>query len=142
MYSISMDAREMWGGLPRKVCASAQDSWQVLMFEGQTCSHSRAFTRSVLTLEECVLVDSKQHFVEIYRREQDKHWVILSFGPAEQVELASLGTRSPLEALYEGVLFPEDRSISRVKIVAVHCRIRLCFFLACQEVSLDSVVFG
>src|SRR6266487_541426 len=30
----------MWGGLPRKGCTSAQDSWQVLRFEGQTCSHS------------------------------------------------------------------------------------------------------
>jgi len=35
---------EMWGDLPRKACTSAQDSWQVLMFEGQTCSPSRAFT--------------------------------------------------------------------------------------------------
>jgi len=38
----------MWRGLPRKVCASAQDSWQVLMFEGKTCSHSRAFTNTCL----------------------------------------------------------------------------------------------
>ena len=34
----------MWGDLPRKACTSVQDSWQVLMFEGKTCSHSRAFT--------------------------------------------------------------------------------------------------
>ena len=30
--------------LPRKVCTSAHDSWQVLMCEGQSCSHFRAFT--------------------------------------------------------------------------------------------------
>ena len=42
MYNIAMNAREMWGGLPQKGCTSAQDSWQVLLFEGQTCSHSRS----------------------------------------------------------------------------------------------------
>jgi hypothetical protein len=36
MYSIAMNAREMWGGLPQKGCTSAQDSWQVLRFEGKS----------------------------------------------------------------------------------------------------------
>ena len=47
--------------------------------------------RTVPTMEECVLVDAEQHFVEVYRRAHNKHWVIVSFGPGEQVELASLG---------------------------------------------------
>jgi Uma2 family endonuclease len=66
------------------------------------------FYRSVPTMEECVLVDAEQYFVEVYRGAQDKHWVILPFGPGEQVELASLGLSFPLEAIYEGVLFPEE----------------------------------
>jgi len=46
---------------------------------------------TVPTMEECALVDAEQHFVEVYRRAHNKHWVIVSFGPGEQVELASLG---------------------------------------------------
>src|SRR5438874_3580337 len=38
----------MWGGLPRKVCTSAHDSWQVLMFQGQSCSHFRSFTIKIV----------------------------------------------------------------------------------------------
>lgn len=66
--------------------------------------------RSVPTMEECVLVDAEQHFVEVYRRAHNKHWVIVSFGPGEQVELASLGVGFPLEAIYEDVIFPQERT--------------------------------
>jgi len=66
--------------------------------------------RSVPTMEECVLVDAEQHFVEVYRHAQNKHWVIVSFGPGEQVELASLGVSFPIEAIYEDVIFPQDRA--------------------------------
>lgn len=66
--------------------------------------------RTVPTIEECVLVDAEQHFVEVYRRAHNRHWVIISFGPGEQVELASLGVSFPIEAIYEDVIFPQNRA--------------------------------
>jgi Uma2 family endonuclease len=66
--------------------------------------------RGVPTIQECVLVDAEQPFVEVYRRADNKHWVIVSFGPGEQVELASLGVSFPLEAIYEDVLFSQERT--------------------------------
>src|SRR5256884_6705397 len=45
----------MWGGLPRKVCTSAHDSWQVLMFQGQSCSHFRSFTIKIVAQAVCDL---------------------------------------------------------------------------------------
>src|SRR5437016_13333381 len=41
---LSIPVPQMRSGLPSYVPPSAHDSWQVLMFQGQTCSHSRAFT--------------------------------------------------------------------------------------------------
>jgi hypothetical protein len=36
--------------------------------------------------------------------------VTISFGPGELVELASLGMSFPIEAVYEDVIFPQDRA--------------------------------
>src|SRR2546423_14935566 len=35
---------QMRSGLPRYVPPSAHDSWQVLLFQGKSCSHFRSFT--------------------------------------------------------------------------------------------------
>jgi len=35
---------QMWSGLPKYMRTSAHDSWQVLTFEGKTCSLGRSFT--------------------------------------------------------------------------------------------------
>ncbi len=41
---LSIPVPQMRSGLPSYVPPSAHDWGQVLMFEGKTCSHSRAFT--------------------------------------------------------------------------------------------------
>ena len=55
-----------------------------------------------------MLVDTQQQAVEVYRREQDTFWKFTPFGPDDQVELASIGARFPVAAVYENVALPED----------------------------------
>lgn len=51
------------------------------------------------TLEEYVLVSSKAIKMELYRKEQDK-WFYAAFGPADQLELRSLGLHFSLADAY------------------------------------------
>src|SRR5579859_4412752 len=45
-----MPILQMWRGLPRHIRTSAHDWGQVLTFEGQICSHFRAFTSCTFAL--------------------------------------------------------------------------------------------
>jgi len=57
------------------------------------------YYRSCPTIEEYVLVDTQQQTVEIYRRATNNLWVLRSFGPDDQVELASLNLSFPVAAV-------------------------------------------
>ena len=46
----------MWSGLPRYIPLGAHSSGQVLMFEGITCSHFRAFTSIQISYQNLQLV--------------------------------------------------------------------------------------
>jgi Uma2 family endonuclease len=50
-------------------------------------------------IEEYILVDSRSVKMEVYRKEQGK-WVYTAFGPADQLELTSLGLHFPLADAY------------------------------------------
>lgn len=66
------------------------------------------YYRACPTVQEYMLVDTQQQAVEVYRREQDTFWKFTPFGPGDQVELASIGARFPVAAVYENVALPED----------------------------------
>jgi Uma2 family endonuclease len=64
------------------------------------------YYRNHPTIQEYVLVHTDRQFVEVYRRGQNRHWMISSFGPGEAVELESLGVRIPIAEIYGEVVFP------------------------------------
>ncbi|MBV8695197.1 MAG: Uma2 family endonuclease [Chloroflexi bacterium] len=70
------------------------------------------YYRTCPTIEEYVLVDTQRQTVEVYRRATHNLWVLRSFGPDDQVELASLNVSFSVAAVYENVVFPEDTSDS------------------------------
>jgi Uma2 family endonuclease len=61
------------------------------------------FYRELQSLREYVLIDPDAHNVEIFRRDPTDHWVLYPFGPGSEVELASVGLRTPIGAIYEDV---------------------------------------
>jgi Uma2 family endonuclease len=62
-----------------------------------------AHYRTLPSMEEFVLIDSERRSVECFRKGPDDRWVLYPFGPGEQVELASLGFRCSMDAVYEDV---------------------------------------
>ncbi|MEO1751988.1 Uma2 family endonuclease [Thiofaba sp. EF100] len=60
--------------------------------------------RRLPSLQEYVLIDSERYSVDVFRKDATDHWVLYPFGPGEEVELASVGLRLPIETLYEDVL--------------------------------------
>ncbi len=68
------------------------------------------YYRDCPTLEEYVLVDTQRQAIEVYRREASALWTLHPFGANNDVELASLGVRFPVAAVYRDVMFPEDRA--------------------------------
>src|SRR2546429_246374 len=79
----------MWGGLPRKVCTSAHDSWQVLMFQGQSCSHFRSFTIKIVAQAVCDLFAGD---LDRFLEEGE-----LAFNGVRPVLRQQVGRLSPLE---------------------------------------------
>src|SRR5215471_7356263 len=59
IYKISMGKARRGAAFPGNACPSAQDSWQFLTFEGQTCSLRRSFTTCVLLRVEVLFSASR-----------------------------------------------------------------------------------
>ncbi|MGD1898038.1 MAG: Uma2 family endonuclease [Phormidesmis sp.] len=55
------------------------------------------------TLEEYVLVSSKQMQVECFRRGEGRMWLYFAYKANETVEIASMGIKFPIEQLYRNV---------------------------------------
>lgn len=62
-----------------------------------------AHYRTLASLEEYVLIDPERRSVECFRRDAEGRWVLYPFGPADEVELASLGFQCSMDAVYEDV---------------------------------------
>jgi Uma2 family endonuclease len=60
-----------------------------------------AYYRATSTIQEYVMVDSEEIFIEVHRREEGK-WTINTFEPEDIVVLKSLGIQFPIEDAYEG----------------------------------------
>jgi len=67
-----------------------------------------AYYRDNPTIQEYVLIDSLRPIVELFRLEKNSLWTFHSFGPGDDVELASLQVRFPISAVYEDVIFPPE----------------------------------
>jgi Uma2 family endonuclease len=59
------------------------------------------FYRACSTIQEYVMVDSDELFIEVHRREHEL-WTINTFEPGSIVTLESLGIQFPIEDAYEG----------------------------------------
>ena len=60
-----------------------------------------AYYRACPTIQEYMMVDSEEVFVEVHRREEER-WTINTFEPGDTITLESLGVRFPIEDAYEG----------------------------------------
>jgi Uma2 family endonuclease len=67
-----------------------------------------AYYRACPTVEEYVLVDTRQQAIEVYRRASDNVWTLHPLGSEDDVELASLNIHFPVGAVYEDALLPDD----------------------------------
>ena len=65
------------------------------------------------TIEEYLLVDSREYKMELYRKEQHK-WVYYSFGPEDEIELASINIHFPVIDAYEDVIFEKENAHKRL----------------------------
>ncbi|NCA88998.1 MAG: Uma2 family endonuclease [Gammaproteobacteria bacterium] len=61
--------------------------------------------RTLDSLSEYLLIDSRRRSVEVFRRQPDG-WLLAPVAPDGQLELMSLGFRCAVDALYEDVVFP------------------------------------
>lgn len=58
------------------------------------------------SVQEYVLMDTQRQWVEVYRQEKNVFWSYHTFGPSDEVELASLGIRFAVATLYRKVSLP------------------------------------
>ncbi|MBL8917528.1 MAG: Uma2 family endonuclease [Myxococcaceae bacterium] len=65
-----------------------------------------AHYRHVSSLKEYVIVSHRQRRIEVYRRDGNT-WTLREYRPREEVELASLGVRLPVDAVYDDPTKPE-----------------------------------
>jgi len=62
--------------------------------------------RKLPSLQEYVLIDPKTYYLELYRREDDNRWVMMSFDQEDDViEFQSIKMTCTLAELYEDVVF-------------------------------------
>jgi Uma2 family endonuclease len=72
-----------------------------------------SYYRGCPSVQEYVLINSMFLLIEMYRRAKDTLWTYMTFELEDDIELASLGVRFPVVAVYEGVVFPpEDDDIA------------------------------
>lgn len=64
--------------------------------------------RSLLSLQEYLLIDSQEIFVEIYRRSQSRFWLYETYSRGEVIRLESVGIELAIETLYELVTITRD----------------------------------
>ena len=63
------------------------------------------YYQSYASLQEYVLVDAEQQWIELFRRESNNLWSYHTFGPDSEVELTSVGAHFPIASVYRDVDF-------------------------------------
>src|SRR6266700_4421058 len=66
-----------------------------------------AYYRACPTIQEYMMVDSEEVFVEVHRREEER-WTINTFEPGDTITLESLGIQFPIEDAYEGTSLTDE----------------------------------
>jgi Uma2 family endonuclease len=69
-----------------------------------------AYYRQCPTVQEYMLVNYQYPSVELYRREKNTLWTYHVLEDDDDIELASLGVRFPVTAVYEDVVFPPEEN--------------------------------
>ena len=59
-----------------------------------------AYYRACPTIQEYVMIDSQEIFIEVHRREE--RWTINTFEPGDTITLNSIAIQFPIEEAYEG----------------------------------------
>lgn len=67
-----------------------------------------AYYRALSSLQEYVLVDSRQISVECYRRGEGRMWLYYPYASGDLITLESIAFTCPIENLYENISFDSD----------------------------------
>lgn len=101
---VTCDARDTSESLakrhPSLICEVLSESTEAYDRGGKFAAY-----RTLETLSEYLLIDSRSRSVEVFRRQPDG-WLLAPVAPDGQLELMSLGFRCTVDALYEDVVFP------------------------------------
>jgi Uma2 family endonuclease len=68
------------------------------------------YYRECPTIQEYMLVDTQQPFIEVFRREENNFWTYHAFASGDIVELACLDVRFPVSEAYRKVKFPDTHT--------------------------------
>jgi Uma2 family endonuclease len=68
------------------------------------------YYRECPTIQEYMLVDTQQPFIEVFKREENNFWTYHAFESGDIVELACLDVRFPASEAYRKVKFPDTRA--------------------------------
>ena len=85
---------------PALICEVLSESTEAYDRGGKFAAY-----RTLETLSEYLLIDSRRRSVEVFRRQPDG-WLLAPVAPDGQLELISLGLSCAVDALYEDVVFP------------------------------------
>ena len=85
---------------PSLICEVLSESTEAYDRGGKFAAY-----RTLDSLNEYLLIDSRSRSVEVFRRQPDG-WLLAPVAPDGQLELMSLGFRCTVDALYEDVVFP------------------------------------
>lgn len=99
---VTCDARDRADALCKR-----HPSLIVEVLSDSTAAYDRgekfALCRQVDALREYVLIDPLRFTVDCFRRDPSDHWVLYPFAGSDTLELASVGFKAPLAALFEDV---------------------------------------
>lgn len=77
-----------------------------------TASYDRGnklrYYRQITSLQEYVLVDSQQVWVEVYQRAEGEMWYYYGYGAGDLIRLASIEFECGIDWLYEGIVFEDE----------------------------------
>ena len=101
---VTCDARDAAEPLakrhPSLICEVLSESTEAYDRGGKFAAY-----RTIESLSEYLLIDSRRRALEVFRRQPDG-WLLTPVAPDGWLELNSLGFRCTVDALYEDVLFP------------------------------------
>ncbi|MBK8639960.1 MAG: Uma2 family endonuclease [Chromatiaceae bacterium] len=101
---VTCDARDTTEPLakrhPSLICEVLSESTEAYDRGGKFAAY-----RTLESLNEYLLIDSRRRAVEVFRRQPDG-WLLAPVAPDGWLDLHSLGFRCAVDALYEDVIFP------------------------------------